>query len=133
MQAPIAQAAAISAVKQADLIVDGLIGYSLAGPPRDDAADLIRWSNSRPTPVLALDVPSGLDAASGVIFEPAIQATATMALALPKQGLLAPGVEALVGELYLADISVPLALYAGPTLEIELGPLFAESEIIRLR
>jgi hypothetical protein len=58
---------------------------------------------------------------------------ATMTLALPKEGLRAPGVEAHMGELYLADISVPPGLYAGPGLGIEVGNLFAENDIIRLR
>ncbi len=56
-----------------------------------------------------------------------------MTLALPKAGLRAPGVEALVGELYLADISVPPSLYAEPALALQVGSLFAESEILRLR
>jgi hypothetical protein len=56
-----------------------------------------------------------------------------MTLALPKVGLRAQGVEAYVGELYLADISVPPSLYAEPALALEVGPLFAESEILRLR
>jgi hypothetical protein len=38
-----------------------------------------------------------------------------------------------MGELYLADISVPPGLYAGPGLGIEVGNLFAENDIIRLR
>ncbi len=56
-----------------------------------------------------------------------------MTLALPKKGLLAPEAVAHVGELYLADISVPPALYAGPALNLQVGPLFAENDIIRLR
>ena len=95
------------------MIVDGVIGYSLKGAPRGAAADLIRWANAQPAPILALDAPSGVDATTGTIFDPAIKATATMTLALPKEGLRTPGVEAHVGELYLADISVPPALYAG--------------------
>ena len=83
--------------------------------------------------MLALDVPSGIDTTSGTAFDPAIRATATMTLALPKVGLRAQGVEAYVGELYLADISVPPSLYAEPALALEVGPLFAESEILRLR
>jgi len=56
-----------------------------------------------------------------------------MMLALPKEGLRAPGVEARVGELNLADIGVPPGLYAEATLALEVGNLFAEREIIRLR
>ena len=81
---------------------------------------------------MALDAPSGIDTTTGTVFDPAIRATATMTLALPKEGLRAPGVEERVGELYLADISVPPALYREPALELEVGPIFAESDVIRL-
>ena len=55
-----------------------------------------------------------------------------MTLALPKEGLRAPGVESQVGELYLADIGVPPSLYAGSTLGLTVGNIFAQNEIIRL-
>ncbi len=116
----------------ADLIVDGIIGYSLKGAPRGTAGELIRWANARDSPVLALDAPSGVDTTTGTVFDPAIAATATMTLALPKAGLRAPGVEAQVGELYLADISVPPSLYAAPTLGLRVGHIFSESDIVRL-
>lgn len=115
------------------LIIDGLIGYSLRGRPRGAAAHLIRWANRQPAPILALDVPSGLDATTGQVYEPAIKAAATMTLALPKVGLLAETAVTQVGELYLADISVPPALYARPVLQLTVGPIFAASDIVRLR
>ncbi len=133
MKVPVAPAATATAVDAPNLIVDGLIGYSLQGAPHGTAADLIRWANEQGVPILSLDAPSGVDTTSGTVFDPAIKATATMTLALPKEGLRVPGVEAQVGELYLADISVPPALYAEPPLALEVGNLFAESEIIRLR
>ncbi len=133
MRVPIAQAEAVNQVESPALIVDGLIGYHLRGAPRGTVADLIRWANMEHAPILALDVPSGVDTTTGTFFDPAIKATATMTLALPKAGLRAPGVEAQVGELYLADISVPPSLYAEPALALHVGPLFAESEILRLR
>ena len=116
---------------QLDLIIDGIIGYSLEGAPRGRAADLIGWANSQECPILALDLPSGLHASTGEVFSPAIKATATMTLALPKIGLKAP-VEAVVGELYLADIGVPPELYAHPSLNLQVGPIFSEGAIIRL-
>ena len=112
-----------------DLVVDGLIGYSLTGAPHGQAAELIRWANGQPAPILALDTPSGLDTATGEIFDPTINAAATLTLALPKQGLRPKLAE--VGELYLADIGVPPALYQR-ILGLDVGPLFAEGEIIRL-
>ena len=115
-----------------DLVVDGVIGYSLAGAPRGTAAEMIRWAAAQPTPVLALDVPSGVDASAGSAFDPAIHATATMTLALPKEGLRAQSVRALVGELYLADISVPPELYADPALGLQVPALFSQSDIVQL-
>ncbi len=116
-----------------ELILDGIIGYSLRGAPRGSAAQLIRWANQQDAPILALDAPSGVDTSSGQVFTPAIQATATMTLALPKAGLLAEHVANQVGELYLADISVPPALYANPTLQLSVSHLFRQSDIIRLK
>lgn len=116
----------------ADLIVDGVIGYSLRGAPRGEAADLIRWTDGHHAPVLSLDVPSGVDAASGTVFDPAVAAAATLTLALPKLGLRAPGTVAHVGELYVADIGVPPALYARPPLRLDVGPVFARAEILRI-
>jgi NAD(P)H-hydrate epimerase len=112
----------------ADLVVDALIGYSLRGDPTGRAAELIQWANQQPAPVLALDAPSGLDVTTGIAGTPHVQATATLTLALPKIGLIdAPA----VGELYLADISVPAILY----LRMGLTPpnLFRENVIISLR
>ena len=88
---------------------------------------------SQRAPILSLDVPSGIDTGTGTVYEPAIRATATMTLALPKRGLGPPGAEALVGELYLADISVPPELYASPALNVSVGPLLGRADVIRLR
>lgn len=115
------------------LILDGIIGYSLSGAPRGSAANLIRWANNQNVPILSLDMPSGMDAINGLAYDPSIEAAATMTLALPKRGLIKEELEPSVGELYLADISVPPALYAGPKLNFEIGPIFASSDIIRLR
>jgi len=60
-------AAEVGRVCAADLVLDGLIGYSLKGTPRGAVADLIRWANEQPAPVLALDVPSGVDAGTGTV------------------------------------------------------------------
>ena len=132
MNIPVAEAGALAQVQSPQLIMDGLIGYRLKGAPLGTVADLIRWANAQAAPILALDVPSGVDGTSGTVFDPAIRATATMTLALPKAGLRAPGARAQVGELYLADIGVPPTLYAEPALSLHVGALFAESEILRL-
>jgi len=111
---------------EADLVIDALIGYSLSGDPRGRTAELIAWANHQPSPVLSLDVPSGLDTTTGLIGDPCVRATATMTLALPKVGLgFAPTV---VGELYLADISVPWFVYEA--FDIELDDPFADGSVV---
>ena len=111
-----------------DLLVDGVIGYSLRGAPRGTAAELISWSQRADVPVLALDVPSGIDATTGAAGEPAVEATATMTLALPKTGLAA----ASVGELYLADIGVPPEVYERIGVDLPDGPIFAADALVAL-
>lgn len=114
-----------------EVIIDGVIGYSLVGPPRGPAAELIRWANQNPAPVLALDVPSGVDATTGDAFDPSVRAAATLTLALPKIGLKLAG-SRIVGELYLADIGIPPDLYHEPSLSLAVGPIFQGGQIIRL-
>jgi len=129
---PIYQAeAAGSLIHEADVVLDALLGYSLDGPPREPEAGLIRTANAHAVPILALDLPSGLDPDTGVPHDPTIRATRTLTLALPKVGLLRPEAAPSVGELWLADISVPARAYEG--FGILPGPIFAESDLIRIR
>ncbi len=113
--------------RPADLVVDAIIGYSLRGDPRGRHADLIEWINGQGAPVVSLDNPSGLDVTSGAAATPCVSATATMTLALPKTGLAEA---AQVGELYLADISVPPAVYQ--RLGKTVPNLFAAASIVRI-
>jgi NAD(P)H-hydrate epimerase len=115
-----------------ELIIDGLVGYGLSGAPEGPLAGLIEWANSQKKPMLALDIPSGLDGTTGEAQKPTIQATATMTLALPKTGLLSPAAKHYVGELYLADIGVPPEVYAHPSVGLRVGHLFSASEVIRI-
>ncbi len=127
-----------TSLRRADVILDALIGYGLRGAPQGVAADLIRAANHALSeanavsgaPIIALDTPSGLDATMGACFDPCIRANATLTLALPKVGLFAETARAVVGELYVADISVPPRVYAA--MGIETTNLFAEAEIVRI-
>ena len=116
------------ALAGADAILDALIGYSLQGSPREPVASLIEAANRASAPVVALDVPSGLDGNSGQAYDPTIRAATTLTLALPKTGLMRPAARDWVGDLYLADISVPLQVYR--RLGIEAGFVFAASDIV---
>jgi NAD(P)H-hydrate epimerase len=122
MGVPIAGAPA-----EAALVLDALIGYSLRGDPTGRAAALIDWANDQPAPILALDTPSGLDVTIGVAGTPCVRATPTLTLALLKVGLIGgPS----VGELYLADISVPPLVYQ--RMGINPPRLFGDAGLIRL-
>jgi len=114
--------------KPAALIIDALIGYSLRGDPWGRSAELIEWANNQATSILALDTPSGLDVSTGAPSAPCIQATATMTLALPKLGLYQA---AEVGQLYLADISVPPLVYERMGLSV--GSLFRDGPLLEVR
>src|SRR5437899_9043072 len=94
-----------------DLLIDGLIGYGLEGNPRDRVAIMIKDANASGSPILALDLPSGMNATTGEVYDPCIKATATLTLALPKTGFLAPSASLSVGDLFLADISIPRGVY----------------------
>ena len=72
---------------QPALTVDAVLGYSLAGAPHGVVCDLIGWMSSGAAPVVALDVPSGVDATTGDSPGAHVRAAATMTLALPKTGL----------------------------------------------
>lgn len=98
-------------VSGADLIVDALLGYNARGDPREPLAGMIRQANSSRVPILAVDLPSGLDATTGRAGDPCIVADATVTLGLPKAGFLAPEARSHLGALYLADISFPDLVY----------------------
>jgi NAD(P)H-hydrate epimerase len=113
-----------------DLILDALIGYGLSGDPRQPVAGWIEKANKAGRPILALDAPSGLDTTSGIPGNPCIKAAATLTLALPKMGLLTREAKDYVGNLYLADISVPPGLYRH--LGIEVSNLFEKDTILKV-
>lgn len=92
---------------QPALTVDAVLGYSLEGAPRGVGADLIGWMTNVSAPVLALDVPSGVDATTGDAPGVHVRAATTMTLALPKTGLDGGA----AGELWVADIGIPRRVF----------------------
>ena len=70
------------------LVIDGLFGLGLSRPPGAPWSALIGWANDSGAPILAIDVPSGLDAATGHAFDPVIRAHTTLALIALKPGML---------------------------------------------
>jgi NAD(P)H-hydrate epimerase len=90
----------------ADVVVDALFGTGFRGEPRPDAAALIERMNTSGVPIIAVDLPSGVDASSGEVAGEAVDATATLTMHGRKVGLeVAPG-RFLRGEVTVADIGL---------------------------
>lgn len=90
-----------------DLVVDGLLGTGFKVGLSPQYRTAIGAVNACGSPVLALDLPSGLDGDTGTVAEDAVRAARTVTFAAVKHGLLAEGAAEYVGELYLADIGAP--------------------------
>ena len=114
----------------ADLLIDGLLGYSARGAPREPVAGLIQAANASHLPILAVDLPSGIDPDTGASTGIAIRATATVTLALPKAGLLVMEARENVGHLALADIAIPHAAFA--KLGVDTSRLFQQGDLVRI-
>ncbi len=95
------------ALAGADVIVDALLGTGFSGSPREPVAGAIRAINASPADVVAADVPSGVDASSGVVDGEAVRAGATATFHSAKLGLwVSPGKEH-AGEIRVIDIGIP--------------------------
>jgi NAD(P)H-hydrate epimerase len=119
----------VDSLDEPDLVIDALLGYGQRGDPHGQAAELIRWSAGRR--VLALDVPSGLELASGQLHIPHVTAEATITLAAPKTGLAAANAAEAVGRLFLADLSVPALVYE--RLGVAYETPFTRRPVVELR
>lgn len=113
------------------VIIDALLGYSLKGNPRGNYANLITTVNKSNLPIISLDIPSGIEGTKGEIYKPAINAKATLTLALPKTAFLNKKTHPFLGELYVADISVPPKLYSDMGISYP-KKLFQNKEIIEV-
>ena len=133
---PIASAAESGAaaigeeLADADLVLDGLLGYSVSGAPHGAVAELIAAAERSAVPVLAIDLPSGLDPDDGMPLGTAVAARVTVTLALPKLGLTLPPARRYVGELLLADIGIPAKAYA--RFGIDARRVFASGDLVRV-
>ena len=99
--------------RQPALVVDGLFGIGLNRALDADWIQLINALNAAHRPVLAVDVPSGLDADTGANFGAAVHAEVTLTVGAPKLGLLRPAAGEFVGRLEVAE-DVGLSSRPGP-------------------
>ncbi len=108
------------ALRDADLIVDAIFGTGFRGPADGVPAQVIEAANASGVPILAVDVPSGADAAMGRADPPCIHAVATVAMGLPKVGTVQFPAAAHVGRLFVADIGLPEAVVREAAIPTEL-------------
>jgi hydroxyethylthiazole kinase-like uncharacterized protein yjeF len=103
---------------QGSVVVDALLGTGFAGEPRGIVAEAIDAANSAEAPIVSVDVPSGVDASSGVVATRAIRATFTVTFHAAKPGLwIHPG-KAHAGEVRVLDIGIPRG---APTEDVTIG------------
>lgn len=110
----------------ATAVVDAVFGTGLSRPPSGKYAEWIEGINSSGLYTVAVDVPSGLDAESGVAYAPIVNASLTVTLGLPKKGLAELGRPVVV-----ADIGVPLDAYAAVGAKVP-RDLFTKDDVVRL-
>ncbi|RMH15433.1 MAG: NAD(P)H-hydrate epimerase, partial [Acidobacteria bacterium] len=100
----------LAACRQADVVVDALFGTGLSRPLAGHFAGLIDGVAACGTPVLAVDLPSGLDASRHQLIGPCLAAELTVTFALPKVAHLLPPAAERIGELVVADLGLPRRL-----------------------
>jgi NAD(P)H-hydrate epimerase len=89
-----------------DVVIDALLGTGLKGAPRDETPLLVEQINGAGVPVLAVDIPSGVNASTGEVAGTAVRADVTVTMHGPKIGLaIAPG-RFHAGEVEVADIGL---------------------------
>jgi NAD(P)H-hydrate epimerase len=118
-------------LEDAHLVVDAIFGTGLSRKPEGTFAAWIEAINGCGLPVIAIDVPSGLDADTGVAYAPCVRANTTVTLGLAKSGLLIGDGPVLAGDVWVADIGVPFEAYSAVGVEVPRA-LFAESDMVRL-
>ncbi|MFH9616866.1 NAD(P)H-hydrate dehydratase [Streptomyces pratensis] len=100
-----------------DLVVDGITGIGGRGGLRPEAAELVRAVTGGHAPVLAVDLPSGVEADTGQVLGAAVRADATVTFGAYKPGLLIDPAAGHAGALRLVDIGLAAELPARPDLE----------------
>lgn len=99
--------AAQEAIRDTEVLVDALLGTGFAGVPRGEACAAIEAMNGAEKPVVSIDVPSGVDASTGVVAGVAVHAVRTVTFHVGKPGLwIHPG-KAHAGEVVKIDIGIP--------------------------
>ncbi len=112
-------------LSQSDLIIDALLGTGFSGEVREKEARLIESMNESPAPIFAVDVPSGVDGATGEVHGAAVRADVTVCAHAAKVGcVVSPGREH-AGEVVAVDIGIP------PEAEVEPSLVWTDAQSLR--
>ncbi len=101
----------------ADLVVDALLGTGFQGEMTELYRDSIELMNGSAQKIMAVDIPSGVDADTGMIASVAVQAVCTVTFGLPKPGLLLYPGAGCAGEVVIAPIGIPTDLFTGAEIK----------------
>ncbi|HWP82831.1 MAG TPA: NAD(P)H-hydrate dehydratase [Bacteroidota bacterium] len=93
-----------------DIIVDAIFGTGFSSPAKGVFAEAIGWINAQAVPRIAVDVPSGVNGTTGIAEGPAVKATVTTTLGLPKTGLFCNDARDHTGKIVTLDIGIPAAV-----------------------
>lgn len=107
-------------IKTADIIIDGLLGTGLKSEVREPFIKLIQAANDSPAPIIAIDLPSGIDADTGVVQGIAIKAELSVTFVGIKQGLMTGEGRAYTGKCEFTDLGVSQAFIQLATSSAEL-------------
>lgn len=97
----------VALLRESDLLVDALLGTGIDSPVRENFAAAIDLINGSGLPVLAVDIPSGVNATTGEVMGSAVMADLTVTLGLPKTGLVFYPGKAHAGAVEVVDIGIP--------------------------
>jgi hydroxyethylthiazole kinase-like uncharacterized protein yjeF len=91
-----------------EYVIDAIGGTGITGPLRQGAAAAVEQVNASGLPVIAVDIPTGLDCDNGTTAGPCVRAAFTVTMAAMKQGFLAPSARQYTGEVVVVDIGIPV-------------------------
>ena len=114
------------AIEQADVIVDALLGTGFSGVPHGVLAEAIELVNAAPARVLSVDVPSGVDASTGIVAGVAVEAQQTVSFHVGKPGLwIHPGKDC-AGDVITIEIGIPRGAPAASDIGLICGGVLGE-------
>lgn len=114
-------------IAQADVIVDALLGTGVNGAVREPFAEMITYVNNVAKYVVAVDIPSGVSADTGIVEGVAIKAHQTITFALPKKGFFLADGPMYIGDWQVVDISVSPTI--AEQLHLSLPKLITEEDV----